>query len=150
MKKLLTFAIALAITGVATENIKAQSYSIEWHQIAGGGGAGAGGDFSLSGTIGQYDAGAPASGGNFSLTGGFWAMPLAVQTPGAPTLFIVSTGHTVTIFWEDAPGWSLQQNGNPASPASWSASSGSSIVNGTNYLTFSNPSGNQFFRLFHP
>ncbi|MBU0617025.1 MAG: hypothetical protein KKI02_04860 [Planctomycetes bacterium] len=32
-----------------------------------------GGDFELSGTIGQPDAGPVMSGGGFDLTGGFWA-----------------------------------------------------------------------------
>ena len=41
--------------------------------------------YSVSGTIGQHDAGGPMTGGNYSLTGGFWAL-YAVQTPGAPCL----------------------------------------------------------------
>jgi predicted signal transduction protein with EAL and GGDEF domain len=35
----------------------AQTYSIPWHTINGGGGSSTGGTFSLSGTIGQWDAG---------------------------------------------------------------------------------------------
>lgn len=55
----------------------AQSYSIDWFTIAGGGGASTGGGFSLNGTIGQPDPGA-MSGGNYSLAGGFSG---ASQTP---------------------------------------------------------------------
>ncbi|MBN4082625.1 hypothetical protein JYS44_00145 [Phycisphaeraceae bacterium AH-315-B13] len=51
----------------------AQPFAIEKSVIAGGGGSSAGGSFSLSGTIGQHDAGSPMTGGSFSLTGGFWA-----------------------------------------------------------------------------
>jgi len=50
----------------------AQVFEIPWHTIDGGGGTSTGGSFSLSGTIGQHDAGVPMTGGSFSLTGGFW------------------------------------------------------------------------------
>ena len=49
-------------------------YSIPWSTIDGGGVINSsGGSFTLSGTIGQPDAGATMTGGSFSLTGGFWA-----------------------------------------------------------------------------
>jgi len=42
--------------------------------IDGGGGSSAGGDFELTGTIGQPDAASQtASGNEFALAGGFWA-----------------------------------------------------------------------------
>ncbi len=66
----------------------AQSYSINWYKVAGGGGASTGGVYSVSGTIGQHDAGQPMTGGTYSLTGGFWSLIAVVQTPGAPTLYI--------------------------------------------------------------
>src|SRR5882672_10852243 len=80
-------ALALAITALRTE---AQSFSIDWFTIDGGGGASTGGVYSVSGTIGQPDAGGPLSGGQYSLIGGFWALPITVQTIGMPTLTIVS------------------------------------------------------------
>ena len=55
----------------------AQSFSIDWFTIAGGGGTSSGGDFTLNGTIGQPEAGT-MSGGNYSLAGGFWG---GIQTP---------------------------------------------------------------------
>ena len=125
----------------------AQSYSIDWYKIAGGGGTSTGGVYSVSGTIGQHDASGPMTGGNYSLTGGFWALISVVQTPGAPTLFISHAGNTVTVYWQDASGWSIQQNGNLASSAGWSASSGVTLLNGTNYLNLTSPTGNLFFRL---
>jgi hypothetical protein len=36
----------------------AQSYSIDWYKVAGGGGVSTGGVYSVSGTIGQPEAGA--------------------------------------------------------------------------------------------
>jgi hypothetical protein len=46
--------------------------SIDWHTIDGGGGTSSGGGFTLSGTIGQPDAG-QMSAGAFTCSGGFWA-----------------------------------------------------------------------------
>ena len=54
-------------------------YEITWSTIDGGGGRSIGGDFTLTGTIGQPDA-AYSSGGNFELLGGFW--------PGGPLCFV--------------------------------------------------------------
>lgn len=50
----------------------AQEFEIAWHTIDGGGAMNStGGNFELSGTIGQPDAGV-MTGGAFLLTGGFW------------------------------------------------------------------------------
>jgi hypothetical protein len=125
----------------------AQSYSIDWHKIAGGGGTSSNGQYSLSGTIGQHDAGGPMSGGNYSLTGGFWALISVVQTSGAPTLYISRSGSTVTVYWQNVSGWNLQQNANLSTPSGWSTSSGVTTFNGTNYLSLTPPIGNLFFQL---
>jgi hypothetical protein len=140
----LGFCFLLSVFGLRAN---AQSYSIDWCKIAGGGGTSTNGQFSVSGTIGQPDAGGAMTGGGYSLTGGFWAFQ-AVQTPGAPTLYITHSGSAVTVFWENVSGWNLYQSGNLATPlGSWSASSGITTSNGTNYLTVVNPTGNMFFRL---
>ncbi len=54
-------------------------YEITWSTIDGGGGRSIGGDFTLTGTIGQTDA-AWSSGGDYELLGGFW--------PGGPLCFV--------------------------------------------------------------
>ena len=105
-------------------------------------------DGSISGTIGQPDAGGAMSGGNYSVTGGFWSLISVAQTAGAPTLYIGHAGNTVTVYWQEVSGWSLVQSGELATPvASWSASSSPTLTNGTNYLTLVNPTGNRFYRL---
>ena len=124
-----------------------QTYSIDWYKIAGGGGTSTGGTYQVSGTIGQHDASGAMSGGNYSLTGGFWAL-YAIQTPGAPTLYITRSGNAVIVYWKSGSSLSLAQSSSPATPlANWSASSGITTSNGTNYLTVANPTGNMFFRL---
>jgi hypothetical protein len=126
-----------------------QSYSIHWFKIAGGGGTSTGGNYATSGTIGQHDATANGAltGGNYSLTGGFWALISVVQTPGAPTLYISQSGSTVTVFWQDVSGWSLQTNSDLTVPAGWMLNSSWTTSNGTNYLNLTSHNGNLFFRL---
>src|SRR5216117_2157775 len=95
--------------------LQAQSYSIDWFTIDGGGGASTGGVYSVSGTIGQPDAGT-MSGGNFTVNGGFWGIIAAVQTPGAPLLTIMrTTTNTVAVSWPSpSTGFILQENTNVA------------------------------------
>lgn len=46
--------------------------SLSWWTIDGGGGTATGGNLTLTGTIGQADAG-NGSGGDYTLYGGFWS-----------------------------------------------------------------------------
>ncbi len=57
-------------------------FELTWHTIDGGGVTSTGGDFKVSGTIGQPDAGLMVGGG-FELSGGFWhAATLVCHCPG--------------------------------------------------------------------
>jgi hypothetical protein len=105
------FLFASLVLLLAANRLNAQSYSIDWSTIDGGGGTSTGGVYAVSGTIGQPDAGT-MSGGNYTLQGGFWALPTAVQTEGAPTLTIVPAAPgQATISWLPAtPGFVLQEN----------------------------------------
>jgi hypothetical protein len=104
-------------------SVSAQSYNIDWHTIDGGGGTSTGGVYSVSGTIGQPDAGGPMTNGQFSVTGGFWTLPQAVQTVGAPKLTIApAVPGSATISWTPAtPGFVLQESATIA-PANWTNS----------------------------
>ncbi|MCX6892193.1 MAG: hypothetical protein NTX51_11800 [Verrucomicrobia bacterium] len=101
---LLQFALCL--------RAQAQSYSIDWYKIAGGGGVSTNGQYSLSGTIGQPDAGGQMTNGQYSVTGGFWVLPQAVPTPGAPAISIApATPGYATVSWSPATaGFVLQEN----------------------------------------
>lgn len=140
---------ALLVAGFlgAISSARAQGYAINWYKVAGGGGTSSGGSYSVSGTIGQADASSAMTGGNYSLTGGFWSFIAVVQTAGAPTLYISHSGTTVTVYWQNVSNWTLQQNGNLTVPTGWNNNSSYSQSNGTNILTLTNPSGNQFYRL---
>ncbi len=137
---------------VAACSVKAQTYSIDWSTIDGGGGTSTGGVYSVSGTIGQPDAGT-MSGGNFSLTGGYWSLLSIVQTPGAPLLSItLTTINTVLISWPSpSTGFTLQQNTNGVSSVNWSDAPEMIQDNGTiKYLIVNPPTGNRFYRLKSP
>jgi hypothetical protein len=140
--------IALSVLLAASPgSIVAQSYSIEWHKVSGGGGASSGGLYSLSGTIGQHDAGTPMTGGNYSLTGGFWALLSVVQTPGVPNLTITHSGNSVAVSWPNTGSYTLQQNSN-LSGGTWTTSAYTiTTANGTNSVTITPPTGSLFFRL---
>lgn len=146
-KTKLLFAVAFCL---AATSVHAQTYGISWYKISGGGGTSSNGQYSLSGTIGQHDAGGPMTGGNYLLTGGFWALISVVQTAGAPTLYISHSGTTVTVYWQNVSGWNLQQNAGLANTNGWSLDSSWTTSNGTNYLSLTPPTGNLFFRLSNP
>jgi hypothetical protein len=89
----------------------AQPYSIDWYTVDGGGGTSAGGNYTLSGTVGQSDAATSTlNGGNYTLQGGFWP-GLIVTIPGeGPTMLIQWSGGNVTISWSpNTPGFALEQ-----------------------------------------
>ncbi len=60
-------------------DLSAGQFSIVWSTIDGGGGRSSGGQYVLTGTIGQPDA-AYSSSGNYQVLGGFW--------PGGPLCFV--------------------------------------------------------------
>ncbi len=146
MKKLLLIAGLLAPTLCFS-----QQFSIPWFKISGGGGTSANGPFTLTGTIGQPDAGATMSGGNFAVTGGFWSILGTVQTAGAPALSVTFAGAgTAVISWPaTSTGFTLEEN-SALGTQNWTIVSGVTVVGGQNQITISTQPGNNFFRLVKP
>ena len=140
----------VALSFFVVSVLHAQSYSINWFKVAGGGGTNAGGTYQVSGTIGQHDAGGPMTGGNYSLTGGFWSVITVLQTPGAPLLTISFSSQppTVTVAWpSSATDFVLQQNFD-LNTENWINTGLLITTNGaTKSVTISPPAGNLFFRL---
>lgn len=143
VKIILTFII-LTLLSLGTASAQ---YAIPWHTIDGGGGTSTGGVYSVSGTIGQPDAGVTMTNGQYSATGGFWALPQAVQTTNAPVLTIVPAAPgTATISWSpDTPGFVLQETW-VLSPANWTNSPSGS----TNPSVVPATLPTKFYRLFKP
>jgi hypothetical protein len=150
-KKLNSLAIGLvAVLGMAI-SASAQSYSINWYKIAGGGGTSSNGQYSVSGTIGQPDASGAMTGGQYSVTGGFWSMIQVVQTPGTPELTITRSGNSVIISWAYTGTYNLQQNVNLSDTNTWTLNGGTVTTSGgSNSVTITPPTGNVFFRLQNP
>jgi hypothetical protein len=123
MKLIIPKAILVCLALLLVQRAGAQSYAIDWHKVAGGGGTSTGGVYSVSGTIGQHDAGGPMTNGQYSVSGGFWALPGAVQVTGAPTLTIVpAAAGQVTISWTPATAGFVLQETWSLSPADWTNS----------------------------
>jgi hypothetical protein len=153
MKTLPSIFIAVAAL-LITPSAKAQSYSIDWFTIDGGGGTSTNGQYSLSGTIGQPDAGATMTNGNYSLIGGFWSIDgvAIVQNPGSPILSVtVPALNTVVVSWPSpSTGFLLQTNNNLAT-TNWGNFSGTIFdIGATRNVTNKPPVGNLYFRLKHP
>jgi len=70
---------------VGSVSLFAQPYSVDWHKVAGGGGASTGAVYQVSGTIGQSDAGGvePMVCG---LRGGVMRLSLIYSIPGMARL----------------------------------------------------------------
>jgi hypothetical protein len=126
-------------------------YSIDWSTIDGGGGTSTGGVYSVSGTIGQPDAGT-MNGGNYTLAGGFWGILAAVQTPGAPLLSVWRTPtNTVVVSWPSpSAGLALYQNSN-VNTTNWVSPPETVNDNGTEkFIMVNPPAGSRFYRLQKP
>lgn len=148
---ILRVAVALVVAAGGLNAVRAQSYSIDWSTIDGGGGVSTGGTYQVSGTIGQPDAGGPMSGGSYSLTGGFWSLVAVVQSGGLPNLSIAHSGNSVIVSWPNTASCTLQTNNNLATVPGWKAYGGTvSTSSGTNSITISPPTGKLFFRLSQP
>jgi hypothetical protein len=148
MKRLVCF---WTMAGMFTAAVaQAQNFSVDWFTVDGGGGNSTGGVFSVSGTVGQPDAGAMI-GGIYTLQGGFWA---AYQMPGAPFLYITNGPSGVVVYWErPATGFVLQETptltGSPGIP--WMQVPFPYQTNTTHiYITVPAPSGIRFYQLRHP
>jgi hypothetical protein len=126
-----------------------QSYGLDWFTSDGGGGTSTGGLYSVSGTIGQPDAGTTMSGGNFSVEGGFWSLIAAVQTIGAPRLTVTLTAtNTAVVSWPfPSTGFTPEQN--PAiGTANWTSVMSPVFNDGSfNWVIVPANQGNKFYRL---
>ena len=69
----------VVLTTLFVSTCAGADYEISWYTIDGGGGTSSGGQYALTGTIGQPDADW-SSAGDYELLGGFW--------PGGPLCFV--------------------------------------------------------------
>ena len=142
-------AVIIALPSSLCLPARGQDYSINWHKIAGGGGASTGGSYAVSGTIGQPDAGAALTGGGYALTGGFWSLISGVQTAGPPNLMVACSANNAIISWPNTRAYTLEQSNDPSNPftGSWV-----SVTNGTPFVGMQLAATNTraFYRLALP
>jgi hypothetical protein len=137
--------VVLAHLIFITLTLSAQQFQVPWFSIDGGGGTSSGGDYSVSGTIGQPDAGF-SSGGNYTLEGGFWA----IESIGLPELHIsYALATTVRIWWPSpSAGFVLQVNTSVNNPGGWANVGGAVTDDGTiRSVTASSVDSLRFYRL---
>lgn len=141
------FRHVLPLAGALVGSTALAQYSIPWSKVAGGGGTSTGGVYAVSGTIGQPDASGPMTNGQYSVTGGFWALPMLIQTPEAPTLQMTNAAPGfATIWWTPpTPGFVLQASAS-LSPTNWVAAP--SGTNNPATVPLNVPT--RFYRLFKP
>jgi hypothetical protein len=149
-------SVALLLLGLTWEPtpLIAQSFSINWYTIDGGGGTSTSEVYSVSGTIGQPDANT-LTGGPYTLVGGFWSIVAAIQTPGAPFLSISqdATSSDITVSWpRPATGYLLQETTVlTGSTVPWADVAFPYRTNQTDiFIAVPNPAGNKFYRLRKP
>jgi len=138
---ILFLALALPLHGQT-------NYTIDWFTVDGGGSTITGGVYALGSTIGQPDAGGPMTNGQYSVMGGFWALPEAVQTEGAPMLMIVpDTPGNAKISWSPDTGtnWVLQESLSLSS-ANWT----NSLSGWTNSIVVPATLPTRLYRLHKP
>lgn len=123
----------------------AEPFSIDWHTVDGGGVSSGG--FSMVGTVGQPDASQPMTNGTFAVTGGFWALPIAVQVAGGPVLNIVpaATGFA-TVSWVPATECFVLQENLDLHTTNWI----NSASGPTNPVTVKIRAPAKFYRLSKP
>jgi len=78
---MILLALLLPLLAFAWPALAQSGYGLSWWTVDGGGDTTSGGPYTLSGTIGQPDAGV-LSGGEYTLTGGFWGGRAIVPPPG--------------------------------------------------------------------
>jgi hypothetical protein len=125
----------------------AAQYEIIWSTMDSGGGQSSGGAYTLTGTIGQPDAGVSTARG-YTLYGGFWNF---VELEIVPALRIIHAGPNVILAWPD-PSLNFElQSTVDLLPAAWSNVADAPLVVGAEkQVTLPLQPTRQFFRLRRP
>ncbi|MSU59447.1 MAG: hypothetical protein EXS35_14960 [Pedosphaera sp.] len=131
-------------------SLRAQSddFAIDWFSLDSGGGTSSDDVYSLSGTVGQPDAG-ELSEAVFAVTGGFWAAAVEAVTSGPPALLITRVGANLVLSWSaSATGFYLEVNPDLFQPGGWHfISQPISVVNGLNTVTVPASGAMEYYRL---
>lgn len=96
---------------LSSSSLTAGPYALDWCTTDAGGGTSSGGDYALSGTIGQTDT-AVISGDRYRVEGGFWPGLILPATAELPTLVLQIRDNQLWVSWSPATaGFILEQTG---------------------------------------
>jgi hypothetical protein len=131
------------------------AFTLPWSTLDGGGGKSTGTSvggtvYTLTGTIGQFDAtAAPTTGDGLSMNGGFWAAIVEPLFPDHPSLTITRLGNgDANLQWQsDAAGWQIETSTNLVQ---WFDLGGPITTAGSLTVTPVPSVPKQFFRLRNP
>lgn len=151
--KTILYALGCSFLLLCGLRAHAQQYAVPWFKIAGGGGMqSTGGVYTLSGIIGQIDAGRVAATNAYRIESGFWA--IAIQQLGYPPLSITRADMNYFVSWQTIePGLILQQATTLGTPTIWSDTTELVSTNGiTNLVQQAIASGvsSRYYRLRRP
>ena len=133
---------------------RAQSdFTLDWFAVAAGGGDSSGGDFELSATLGQPDAGDMA-GGDFAILGGFWSIVLEPEPPTAFSVAVRLDQGSVVISWPatGSAGFLLEEALTLATPTiTWNpVNVAPQSSDGSKSVRLPLAAGSRFYRLHKP
>ena len=98
--RLVFLAVLLVGFVVTPARLFGADFAVGQGVMSSGGGTSTNGTFSITGIIGQSDAGARLMGGVFAVEGGFWGAVTLLQTPGLPlSLQLLQASSTLVFSW---------------------------------------------------
>ncbi len=97
--RLVLLAVLLAGFVVTPARLFGADFAVDQGVMSSGGGTSTNAVFSITGTLGQPDAGARLMGGVFAVEGGFWGAVTLLQTPGVPPLSLQLLKASSTLFF---------------------------------------------------
>ena len=141
-------AMAIGSTLLAAH---AQIDPVSWWTVDGGGATSTGNIYSITGTIGQPDAGV-LSGGNFTLEGGFWCSAWLEPETEAPSIWYARLPAAVRLSWApSASGSVLEHARRLTAPIPWDKLDQPYFTNANEIYVVVPISGqSQFYRLRKP
>jgi hypothetical protein len=144
----LLIRVAAVLSFFAASAAQSQIFTIDYFVLSGGGGASSNAEFSVTGVIGQADAGPRLAGGPFSLDAGFSSVTAASIPAIRPVLSINKSGPTVTLLWSSmSAGFVLERTASLVLPISWQPAPAPEIVGSNNTVILTSPQSTMFFRL---
>jgi len=147
------YLFCITLGALALSRTADAQFNIDWFSIDDGGRTSAGGQFALSGTIGQPDAAPVLTGGSFKVEPGFWSGVTLLQTPGAPILKIKLIGGGLAVLsWPvSVTGFTLQETSNVTQPNGWSSPPQPVVDTATEHTVTVQATGTtRCFRLMRP